>query len=119
MNKQSYERLPADLRAVIDSVSGEYGREVFKHFWNTRPYEALETWVTQMGGQLHLLSPEEYRLVDASTRSVTEEWISILNASSYPGERMVQQIRQLGERYGSSWENSRSMQIMQNLATSQ
>lgn len=116
MNKQSYERLPADLRTVIDSVSNEYGREIFKHFWNTRPYEALETWITQMGGQLHVLRPEEYRQIDAATRPVTQEWISILNASSYPGERMAQRINLLGERYGSPWADSRSMQIMRRLA---
>ena len=115
MNEESYNRLPEDLQAVIDSVSGDYGRQVFKTFWDTLPYQALETWITEMGGQLHVLSPEEYREVDAAMQPVVDEWSDIVTKAGYRGTDMVSRIREIGEAYSCPWAESKSMQLARQL----
>lgn len=115
MNENAYNSLPEDLKAVIDSVSGEYGRNIFKQFWNTLPYNALETWITKMGGQLHILTPKEYEEVDAAMIPVVDEWKNIVEKSGYSGNDMVDRIRQIGEKYSCPWENSRAVQFMKQL----
>lgn len=59
--------MPDDLKQVVDSVSGEYGRTLFKAFWEKKRYESLNTWVSDMGGTLHVLSDADYAEADRLT----------------------------------------------------
>ncbi len=111
MNQDVYDSMPEDLQAVIDSVSGEYGRQSFSQFWNTLPYQSLDTWMEQMGGKLHVLTDEEYAEIDRRVVPVSVEWAQILDKAGYPGEAMVKKIHELQSTYAKPWKDSRSMEI--------
>ena len=111
MNQDVYDNMPEDLKAVIDSVSGEYGRQAFSQFWNTLPYQSLDTWMEQMGGKLHVLTDEEYAEIDKRVAPVASEWAEILDKAGYPGETMVKKIHELQSTYAKPWKDSRSMEI--------
>ena len=111
MNQDVYDNMPDDLKAVIDSVSGEYGRQIFSQFWNTLPYQSLDTWMKQMGGKLHVLTDEEYAEIDRRVAPVAEEWAEILDKAGYPGKAMVARIHELQSTYAKPWKDSRSMEI--------
>ena len=111
MNQDVYDNMPEDLRAVIDEVSGEYGRQVFSSFWNTLPYESLHTWLETMGGSLHVLTDAEYAQIDGRVASVKDEWVEILNKAGYPGAAMAERIHELQATYARPWKDSLSMKI--------
>jgi len=111
MNQDVYDNMPEDLRAVIDSVSGEYGRQVFTQFWNTLPYQSLNTWMEKMSGKLHVLTGEEYAEIDRRIAPVAEEWAEILDKAGYPGEAMNNKIHELQAAYTKPWSESHSMEI--------
>ncbi|HJD96172.1 TRAP transporter substrate-binding protein [Mailhella massiliensis] len=111
MNQDVYDNMPEDLRAVIDSVSGEYGRQVFTQFWNTLPYQSLDIWMEKMGGRLHVLTDEEYAEIDRRVAPVAAEWTEILDKAGYPGEAMNRKIHELQASYARPWRESRSMEI--------
>ena len=111
MNQDVYDNMPEELRAVIDSVSGEYGGQVFSQFWNTLPYQSLDIWMEKMGGKLHVLTDEEYAEIDRRVTPVTEEWTEILDKAGYPGKAMAAKIHEMQASYARPWEESRSMEI--------
>lgn len=111
MNQDVYDSMPEDLRQVIDSVSGEYGRRVFSDFWNTLPYQSLDVWLNEMGGELHVLTDAEYAEIDRRVEPVTAEWAEITGRAGYPGEAMAARIRELVPTYARPWKDSRSMEI--------
>ena len=86
MNKDVYDGMPDDLKQIVDSVSGEYGRTLFKAFWEKKQYESLNTWVSDMGGTLHVLSDADYAEADRLTEPVMREWIDIVTKTGLPGK---------------------------------
>ena len=116
MNQDVYDSMPEDLRQVIDSVSGEYGRAVFSEFWNTLPYQSLNTWMKDMGGELHVLTDAEYAEIDRRVEPVTAEWVEIVTRAGYPGEAMAARMRELQAQYAKPWKDSHSMEIFMHRA---
>lgn len=111
MNKDVYDGMPEDLKQVVDSVSGEYGRSLFKTFWEKKQYESLNTWVTDMGGTLHVLSDADYAEADRLTEPVMREWIDIVTKAGLPGKDIEAKFRELEKRYAKPWSQSHSVEI--------
>ncbi len=99
MNKDVYDGMPDDLKQIVDSVSGEYGRTLFKAFWEKKQYESLNTWVSDMGGTLHVLSDADYAEADRLTEPVMREWIDIVTKTGLPGKAIEAKFRELETRY--------------------
>lgn len=111
MNKDVYDAMPDDLRAVIDSVSGEYGRRVLSGFWDAKQYESLKTWTDSMGGQLHVLSDADYAEADRLVEPVMREWVDIVTRAGLPGPAIEARFRELEDKYAKPWSRSRSMDV--------
>ena len=111
MNKDVYDGMPDDLKQVVDSVSGEYGRTLFKAFWEKKQYESLNTWVSDMGGTLHVLSDADYAEADRLTEPVMREWIDIVTKAGLPGKAIEAKFRELETRYAKPWNQSHSIDI--------
>lgn len=109
MNKDVYDGMPDDLKAVIDSVSGEYGRQLFSDFWNRKQYESLKTWVDSMGGQLHVLSDADYAEADKLVEPVMREWVDIVTKAGLPGADIEARFRELELKYAKPWSESHSV----------
>ncbi len=75
MNKQKYESLPADLKAVIDKNSGDnFIAEVGKA-WDDAEVPGLEQ-AKELGHQITRLSPEEKARWQKTTQPVVDAWIA-------------------------------------------
>lgn len=111
MNKEVYDGLPQDLRAVIDDVSGEYGRKLFSDFWEKKQYESLNAWINEMGGTLHVLSDDDYAQADALVEPVMAEWADIVSKAGLPGREMAAKFREFEEKYAKPWKDSHSWRI--------
>jgi len=109
MNPDAYNRLPDELKKVIDDVSGEFAQKLFTGFWDGMEFTSLEKWQKEMGGQLHVLSAEDYAKVDAIAAKPTSDWVTFMNSKGLPGEAMLQKFRELEKQHTVPWLDSKLM----------
>lgn len=112
MRQDLYDEMPPDLQKIIDDMSGAYAEKLFEDFWNKDQYESVRTWMDSMGGQLHLLTDEEYARANEMVRPVDQEWIDALNKSGLPGKEMLARFRELERQYDKPWKESRMIQFV-------
>ena len=99
MHQASYDRLPADLKTVIDANSG---RNVAR--WMGETWVAMEVageQAAQTSGEFIYLPPGEVELLrQKSERQVAERWISVVAGDGIDGEALVAEATTLLEHYG-------------------
>ncbi len=108
MNQDVYDSMPADLREVIDSVSGEYAEKMMEEFWNNQEFESLDKWIREYGGSLYMLTDEEYAEVDKAMESAKDIWMESLRDAGYDADRFLKVIRDLEEEYNKDWKDYRT-----------
>lgn len=112
MNRDSYDSLPDDLQRVVDEVSGDFARTVFDEFWANTQYISLRRFIDDMGGELLVLSDEDYARADALFAPFDQVWADGLNRAGMPGDAMLATFRELEERYTSPWATSPVMKLV-------
>lgn len=92
MNRESYDRLPADLKAVIDANSGMR--------WAVRAgagYDRADTTgranALARGNQIHTLAPAERAAWEAVGAEVTERYLSELEAKGLPARKVYEKAK--------------------------
>ena len=99
MNQGSYDRLPTDIKAVIDANSGRNVAKWMGEIWMAM--EAAGEHASQASGELIYLPPEEVeRLREKSQRPVAERWISVVAEDGIDGEALIEEATSLLEHYG-------------------
>lgn len=106
MNQDSYDSLPDDLKKVVDDVSGDFARKLFTDFWNGTQYNSLKRYVTEMKGELLVLSDEDYAKADKLLEPIDQLWVDAMNRADMPGEAMLAKFRELEETYTAPWAES-------------
>lgn len=106
MNPQKYDSLPADLKKVVDDVSGEFATKLLEVFWAENVYGSLDKWIKEMGGTLYILSDEDYAKADQLTAVSIDDWFKSINRSGLPGDAMKQTFLKLEEKYFTLWKQS-------------
>lgn len=98
MNKQSYNKLPSDLKKVIDDNSGEWLAKEFGQRWdrNDMPGRAK---ARELGHTVTSVSASEQIRWREATQSVYDDWIRSLNAKGLPGRKMVEDAVRLVAKY--------------------
>jgi len=98
MNKASYDRLPDDLKAVIDANSG---REISK--WVGRVMDEGDqpgiAAAEAAGNTIRMLDAEEVARWKAAAEPVIEAWIADVTAKGYDGAAMVEDARAIIAEY--------------------
>ena len=98
MNKSVYERMPADLRAVIDANSG---LEVSA--WAGRAMEEGDApglaAVQRVGNTVHTLDGGDLARMRELTAPIVDEWIAETSAKGLPAAQMVEDARALVAKY--------------------
>ncbi len=88
MNKDVYEGMPADLRAVIDANSGMMASK-----WAGRAHDTGDVVGRDLmaagGNQIAVMSQEETARIKALGQDVTEAWIADMDAKGYDGAALV------------------------------
>ncbi len=98
MNKDAYERLPDDLKAVIDANSG-----VEASAWAGRAMdegdEIGRRIVAERGNEIVVLDDETTARIRAIGEDLTKAWIEEVTAKGLPGADMVKDARALVAKY--------------------
>jgi TRAP-type transport system periplasmic protein len=98
MNLAKYNSLSADLKKVIDELSGVWGAEFAGAAWDKAEDEGLEA-MAKAGVQLHKLTDAQRDTWRAKTKTVEEEWVRTLEAKGLPAKQALADLRDLLKRY--------------------
>jgi len=98
MNKDSYARLPDDLKAVIDANSG-----MMASAWAGRAHDTGDAegraQMEAAGNEIATLSAAATEEIRALGRDVTQDWIAEVTAKGLDGAALVEDARALMERH--------------------
>jgi TRAP-type C4-dicarboxylate transport system substrate-binding protein len=81
MNRKSYDRLPADMKQLVDVMSGEY-QERFALMWNEIDLEG-RAFATEKGVKYLELSEQEAARWEKAVEPVIEDWIKAIGSKGY------------------------------------
>lgn len=99
MNKQKYETLPADLKAIIDRNSGPVLVEAFGKVWDDVTTANLKYAATIPGSTVTNLDPVAYQSMRDAAKPVEEEWIKDVSARNLDGQKLADGARALSAKY--------------------
>ncbi|MEX0729408.1 MAG: TRAP transporter substrate-binding protein [Aquisalimonadaceae bacterium] len=91
MNKRAYERLPDDLRAVVDSNSGMKWAMIAGRGYDQGDIDGKETG--EKSGTTYQLNAEEREQWEAAGERVTEGYLAELEADGLPGREVYEAFK--------------------------
>ncbi|GAB4292040.1 MAG: TRAP transporter substrate-binding protein [Roseovarius sp.] len=98
MNKEKYESLPDDLKAVIDSESGADFSALAGKLMSDADGPARKL-AEDMGNNIIDLTPEQVAEWKAAASGVEAKWIAEMTEKGYDGQALVDQARALIAQY--------------------
>lgn len=98
MNKTSYEKLPADLRKVIDDNSGQAASTMAGTMWDLKA-KAVAGAVSQNGGQVVTLDPDTVARWRDAIRPVIDAWRKDMKRRKADGDNLLASARDLFAKY--------------------
>lgn len=98
MNKQSYEKLPADLKKVIDANSGRETAIAFGRKWEADDLPGRKKAIA-LGHEVYAISEEEEARWRKASQPAYETWIKDMDAKGLPGREMVADAERLVAKY--------------------
>lgn len=99
MNRRSYDRLPADLRKVIDDNSGIALAADRGRIWDGQTAPAIEA-TRAAGNEIIEVSPEERARWRASVQPAYDAWIAEMNRRGLNGRAMFDDLLAITAKYG-------------------
>jgi TRAP-type C4-dicarboxylate transport system substrate-binding protein len=98
MNKDSYNSLPDDMKAVIDEYSGWKALEIVSDTWDE--YEVMcRKAIIESGKPITAPSKEEFVMFQAAASRVAEKWIAEMESLSLEGRTIYNQTLELVKKY--------------------
>ena len=98
MNKSAYDRLPDDLKAVIDANSGPDAAAWAGRAMDQGDVPSFEA-VKKSDNTMVTLSDDEVAKMKELTAPVIDQWIEDMTAKGYPAAQMVEDARALVAKY--------------------
>lgn len=98
MNKQKYENLSAELKAVIDKHSGLPLVELAGNAWDTATVDARKR-TNAAGNKTLVIKPEDYEAIRKASASVELEWAKEVAPKGLDGAALIKQARAIGAQY--------------------
>ena len=98
MNRAAYERLPADLRRVIDAASGEELSAAAGRVWQNSRGPARKL-ATDRGNAIHVVPAAELANWERAAASVDDDWVKEVGARGLDGRSLLDSARGLLRRY--------------------
>jgi TRAP-type C4-dicarboxylate transport system substrate-binding protein len=98
MNLAKYNALPADLKKVIDELSGVWGAEFAGAAWDKAEIAGLDA-IVKAGIQQHKLSDAQRAAWKEKTKPVEEEWLRTMQAKGLPAKQALADLKDLLKRY--------------------
>jgi TRAP-type C4-dicarboxylate transport system substrate-binding protein len=88
MNQGSYDRLPDDLKKVIDDNIGPEQSAQFTDAFTSTAAEDKKL-VEEAGGDIYVLPNDEYERWVASAENIASEWVADANAKGLDGQALL------------------------------
>ena len=98
MNPEKYNKLPADLKKVIDQNSGRETSKWIAKVWDSGRAPARKIAVDR-GNTINILSDAEYKRWVKATESVGNEWIKEVGAKGADGKALLVDAKKLLQKY--------------------
>ena len=98
MNLDKYNSLPADLKKVIDELSGVWGAEFAGTAWDKAEEEGLAA-IKAANVQAHKISDAQREAWKAKTKAVEEDWLKTMEAKGLPAKQALADLKDLLKRY--------------------
>lgn len=98
MNKQAYDRLPRDLKSVIDDNSGQPAAAAAGAMWDLQA-AAVADQVNQRGDPIATLLPEAVAHWRKATEPVVELWLKEMKARKADGGKLLAGAQALVAKY--------------------
>ncbi len=99
MNKQKYEGLPPDLKAIVDKTTGEVMVEKLGAVFDDEANNARRK-VAELGNPITNFTPENIAEMKKATASVDEEWAKQVSKRGLDGKKLVAAARELAAAAG-------------------
>jgi TRAP-type C4-dicarboxylate transport system substrate-binding protein len=99
MSQKSYDKLPPDMKKLIDDNSGlEYTKRIGK-VWDDLTTPAKKT-IADRGNTLYALSDQERGRWIVAVKPVYQIWIEEMNKRGLPGQKMFDDLLATTAKYG-------------------
>jgi TRAP-type C4-dicarboxylate transport system substrate-binding protein len=99
MNKDSYDRLPDDLKKVIDDNSGDNIAEWVGQNWDEIEEPGLQVMQSDPNNKFNQISPEETQRIRDAVQPVFTRFYEEMDKLGVDGEAMVEDARTLVDKY--------------------
>ena len=98
MNTNSYNKLPADLRNIVDEVSVEMDDKIAQSMQGV--YDgAIKILSSRPKATINFMSPQDMKTWAASTPNLLDQAANDLAAKNYPGKQIIARYRELAAAY--------------------
>ena len=94
MNKQKYESLPADLKAIVDKTTGEVMVNKFSAVFDDEATKARQK-ILALGNKITDLKAAEIAAMCKATSQVEDEWAKQLSDKGLDGKKLLAAARRL------------------------
>jgi TRAP-type C4-dicarboxylate transport system substrate-binding protein len=98
MNKAAYDRLPRELKTVIDANSGQPAAAMAGAMWDLQAAAVVDT-VSQRGDPITTLLPEAVAHWRKATEPVVEAWLKDMKEHKVDGGKLLAGVRTLLAKY--------------------
>jgi TRAP-type C4-dicarboxylate transport system substrate-binding protein len=98
MNKQKFESLAPELKAVIDKNSGLPLVELAGNAWDSATAEARKA-TNAAGNKTLVIKPDDYEAIRKATAHVEQEWAKEVAPKGLDGAALIRQARAIGAKY--------------------
>jgi TRAP-type C4-dicarboxylate transport system substrate-binding protein len=99
MNKDSYAKLPPDLKKVIDDLSGRNIAEWAGQNWAEIEESGRKVMASQSKNKFHVIPAAEVAKMKAAAKPTIDRWLAEMKDKGHDGEKMLAEARALVAKY--------------------
>ena len=102
MNRNSYEKLPSDLRKVIDDNSGRNIAEMVGKNWDAIEAPGLKVVQSREKNKFHTIPAEEVARMKEAAKPVFDRWLAEMKDIGVDGAKLLADARALIDKYSAN-----------------
>ena len=99
MNKASYNKLPADLRKVIDDNSGRNIAKWAGQNWADIEIPARKVMASKKKNKFHIMPPAEVAKMKAAAKPAIDRWLNQMKKKGIDGQALLDDARAMIAKY--------------------
>ena len=99
MNKNSYAKLPPDLKKVIDGLSGKNIAGWAGQNWADIEVSGKKVMASKKKNKFHVIPAAEVAKLKAAAKPVIDRWIKEMDGKGLDGKKMLSEARALVAKY--------------------